>query len=172
MGIGKCTPIVLTTARKVNQEAEVTEKERSQLRTLVGELSWPAREAYPEFAYDASDLQQRMSTATVGTLLRVSVFLRSMRAEATQGPALQLMAGDRNGNLRLHMMTDTSWNRQPKSGSQQGHVIAFGCARGGASSKMCLASWSSTKIKRVVRHSRRRPPLWQEAMTWPSACAC
>ena len=49
------------------------------------------------------------------------------------------------------MMTDASWNRQPKSGSQQGHVIAFGNAKEEPQKRMCIASWSSTKIKRVVR---------------------
>ena len=145
------SPIAPAPPRKAKQDAEVTEKERSQLRTLIGELSWPAREAYPEFAYDASDIQQRVTTATVGTLLRANAVLKQMRARADQGPALKLPAGDRSGNLRVMMMTDASWNRQPKSGSQQGHVIAFGNAKAGPQTRMCIASWSSTKIKRVVR---------------------
>ena len=148
MDVGECTPIKLTSARKAQQDEPVTESERSALRTLVGEISWPAREAFPESAYDASDLQQRVSEATVGTLLRANAVLKRLQARSKAAPALVLPAGDRSGRLKVHMMTDANWARQPKSGSQQGHIIAFGSQ---SSDKLCIVSWSSTKIKRVVR---------------------
>ena len=148
MDIGACTSVALASGRKSQQDAPTTESERSSLRSLVGEIPWPAREAYPEYAYDASDLQQRVATATVGTLLRANVVLKRLQAKAAEGPALRLPAGDRSGDVKVYMMTDASWNRQPGSGSQQGHIIAFGTR---SSNKMCLASWGSTKIKRVVR---------------------
>ena len=51
------------------------------------------------------------------------------------------------------MMTDASWNRQPRSGSQQGCVIAFGdrVREKVHQAPLCIAAWSSTRIERVVR---------------------
>eukprot|EP00974_Lingulodinium_polyedra_P090605 8786968-Lingulodinium_polyedra.AAC.1 len=58
--------------RRRTPDAEVTEAERSSLRSLLGELAWPAREGFPEICYDSSDLQQRVPEATVSTLLRAN----------------------------------------------------------------------------------------------------
>ena len=53
----------------------------------------------------------------------------------------------------LCVMTDASWNRQPRSGSQQGYVMALGDKQRGTETEaaMSIVAWSSTRIRRVVR---------------------
>jgi hypothetical protein len=146
-------PITLTTERKKDQHAAVTEAERTQLRTLIGALSWPIREGYPELGYDASDIQQRICEATVGTILRANACCKQLKFRAAASPAFRLLRGDGSGRLILSMMTDASWNRQPRGGSQQGYVLALGdrSVLWNDCGAMHPVAWASTKIKRVVR---------------------
>ena len=45
-------------------------------RSLVGQLAWPARESMPQIAYLVSDLQQRVSGATVNDLVHANNVLQ------------------------------------------------------------------------------------------------
>jgi hypothetical protein len=146
-------PIEISASRKKQAEDKVTESERSSLRTLIGEVSWPVREGFPEFVYDASDIQQRVVEATVGTLLRANAVTKQLKARAAEGPALRIPRGDGSGRFVVGLMADASFGRQPRGGSQQGFVVVLGDRRlvFEDSAPVAPVMWSSTRIKRVVR---------------------
>ena len=100
----------------------MTEDERTVLRSLLGEMAWPAREGFPDIAYDSSDLQQRVSEATVSTLLRANSVLKTLTERAAR-PALFFPRGDGSGKFVVGLMTDANFDRQPRGGIQQGCII-------------------------------------------------
>ena len=67
--VSHLSQVTVTADRNNKPDDPVTEEERTSLRSITGELGWPAREGYPEFCYGASELQQRVPEVTVGTIL-------------------------------------------------------------------------------------------------------
>ena len=51
--------------RKANVDSPMTPLAVKQVRSLIGKLAWPARETMPALAFDVSEMQQKMSEATV-----------------------------------------------------------------------------------------------------------
>jgi len=57
----KVKHIRLDRARQRTPEAPLTTEEFNNLRSLIGKLSWPARESEPRIAFGVSELQQHMT---------------------------------------------------------------------------------------------------------------
>ena len=115
-------------------------------------MAWPAREGFPKFVYDISNLQQRAAQATVSTLLRATSVLRELQTRA-QRPAMFFPPGDATGQLAVGLITDASFDRQPRGGSQQGYLLVLGDRRlvFADLAPSSLIAWSSTRIHGVVR---------------------
>jgi len=145
-------PIHVPKERRRTPEAPVTEAERTSLRSLLGELAWPAHEGFPEYCYDVSDMQQRVNEATVSSLVRANSVLKRMSARSKE-VALRFPRGDGTGRLVVGLMTDASFARQPRGGSQQGYVLMLADRRlvFESSAPVACVFWQSTRIKRVVR---------------------
>ena len=152
--VARLKPIYVSKKRRMEAEALVTEEERTQLRSLIGELAYPAREGFPQVSYDVSDLQQRVPEATVSTMARANSVLRHLQTLAAKQATLQFPRGDGTGRLALAAFADASFGRQPKGGSQQGFCALLGDRRVVSQYvdvPAALVNWSSTKIRRVVR---------------------
>ena len=80
--VQRIKPIYVPKERRRLPEAPVTETERTSLRSLLGELAWPAHEGFPEYCYDVSDMQQRVNEATVSSLVRANSVLKRMTERA------------------------------------------------------------------------------------------
>ena len=152
--VARRKPIFVSKKRRMEAEALVTEEGRTQLRSLIGELAYLAREGFPQVSYDVSDLQQRVPEATVSTMARANSVLRHLQTLASRGAALLFPRGDGTGRLALAAFADASFGRQPKGGSQQGFCALLGDSRivsQYVDIPAALVHWSSTKIRRVVR---------------------
>ena len=99
--VARLKPIFVPKQRRMQAESPVSEEERTRLRSLIGELAYPAREGFPQVGYDVSDLQQRVPEATVSTMARANSVLKRLQGLATSGPALTFPRGDGTGRLAL-----------------------------------------------------------------------
>lgn len=61
-------PVHVPAQRRRQATSSLEGKEITQYRSLVQQVAWPARTGLPSIAYDVSDLQQRISEATVADL--------------------------------------------------------------------------------------------------------
>ena len=65
-------PINISRARATNKGSELSEKERSEFKGLVGQLSWIAVNTRPDIAFDVCELSVAIKNATIMDLLRLN----------------------------------------------------------------------------------------------------
>ena len=79
-------------AKHRNPADSVTKSEEKQLRSVVGSLSWIARQRRPEILYRVSKLQSSIKGATVSTLKEANKVLElalngmDLKLRYTNGP--------------------------------------------------------------------------------------
>ena len=86
--VSSLKPVHVPAARRKNSSQSLAGKEMTQYRSLVQQLAWPAKTAWPSFAYEVSELQQRTSEATVSDLVRANFVLRATQEKTRQGHGL------------------------------------------------------------------------------------
>ena len=72
-------PIPVDKRRRAHPEAALTAVEIKQLRSLIGELAWPARETMPQIAFDVSEAQLKMAEPVAQRLLEANALLRKAK---------------------------------------------------------------------------------------------
>ena len=166
--------VAVSKERRTNPKATLTPKELHDYRSIVGQLAWPARETMPMLSYSVSDLQQRVSQATVHDLVHANNILNLAKRWCKQqnaklvfrdlGPELRLdmqhsrgqrfpkASGTPTGKLGLAAVHDASFMQQLNDGSQSAYCLMLcstklyeGVAR------THLLDWGSSKIHRKVR---------------------
>lgn len=154
----KVSGIALNKQRKSQDNAPVTEEEFVALRSLVGKLSWPARESIPGIAFEVSRLQQCMGADTDGRrittvehLKMANATLKKAQRYVKHGMTLYFPAVNAD-DLCVLTMTDASFSNMPRYGSQAGN-ISMVCSSDIESdwSNTAVLEWTSTRIKRVVK---------------------
>ena len=140
------------TAKHRNLGDSVTKGEGKQLRSVVGSLSWIARQARPDILYRVSKLQPSIKGATVLTLKEANKVLEL----ALNGMDLKLRY--KNGpfnfqELGILTASDASFAGDPGSKSEQGRIHFLVPAHQLLDPKCCdydvmIVSFSSTTIKR------------------------
>ena len=138
-----------------NPADPVAKGEEKQLRSVVGSLSWIARQARPDILYWLSKLQSSIKGPTVSTLKEANKVLEL----ALNGVDLKLRYNNGPFNLQeLGVLTasDALFAGEPGSKSQQGRIHFLVPAQQLLDPKCCdydvmIVSFSSTTIKRVCR---------------------
>ena len=144
-------PVFIPKARRSEATSTLTAEEKGNLMSLVGQLAWAARESLPHIAYDVSDLQQRVNTATIAELVRANSVLRTAKKLVDDKMTLKFIGLDLS-NIAFISVTDASFAGQPKGGSQMGYATIMaekGILDGVARTN--LLDWGSKKIHRVVK---------------------
>ena len=75
--------------RRTQPTSKLNHKELHDYRSLTGQLAWPARESMPQLAYSVSDLQQKVSQATVGDLVHANNVLNLAKKNVEDGQTLR-----------------------------------------------------------------------------------
>ena len=148
-------PTYVESAKHRNPADPVTKGEEKQLRSVVGSLSWIARQARPDILYRVSKLQSSIKGATVSTLKEANKVLEL----ALNGMDLKLRYKNGPFNFQeLGVLTasDASFAGEPNSRSQQGRIHFLVPAQQLLNPECCeydvmIVSFSSTTIKRVCR---------------------
>ena len=138
-----------------NPADPVTKGEEKQLRSVVGSLSWIARQARPDILYRVSNLQSSIKGATVSTLKEANKVLEL--ALNGMDPKLRYKNGPFNfQELGVLTASDASFAGEPNSRAQQGRIHFLVPAQQLLNPECCeydvmIVSFSSTTIKRVCR---------------------
>lgn len=145
----RLNPVKLSTARKKEKKEEITEEERSQVRSVCGALNWAGREGRPDAAAAASMFSSLMSTMKVEDILELNKVVEQLKADSTLALRIQPIAEDR---LRWGVISDASWANAKDGKTQAGHMlIAFDKALlEGGKATTNLLHWRSGKLQRTV----------------------
>ena len=130
---------------KLKPETILTSAEATQFRGLVGKLNWACGMTCPEISFEvcwASTVTRSPTIRDAQRLNKVVNYLKGAH-NVVHFPRLD------SKTIQVTTYSDASFNNLPNGGSQGGHLVFITDTNGNA----CPISWSSNKIKRVVRSS-------------------
>ena len=147
----KVKPIPLGKDR--SPEDEMTPKELSQLRGLLGSLQWPAVQSSPHIQCSTSLISGSMSAGLVKSIVDANKLLRFCKENADVGARYEpLGAVDQ---LRLVCMFDAAFGVRRDASSQGGYMIMLvpQDTFNGEEKPYHLIDWKSSKLPRIARSS-------------------
>ena len=141
------TKIPITNLRAKYKQALASPKEKDALRSLIGQLNWISNHSRPDLSYDVLQLSNRLKDATVSDIIVANKVISKLQSRDCSliFPRLENL---KDANLVL--FNDASYANLPDGFSSCGGRIMFLV---GKDNKCCPVTWSSTKIKRVVKSS-------------------
>ena len=93
-------------ARKRRRYSQCSSEEIGQMRTLLGALSWVAKETRPDIAGRVALLQQTMPTPMVKDIVEANQIAEELKKRPDLGIRIQPIPLER---LRVGVITDASW---------------------------------------------------------------
>ena len=130
---------------KAKSETLLTKDESTKFRGLVGKLNWACGMTCPEISFEVCWASTVVKSPTVRDAHRLNKVVNYLKGANN---VLHFPCLDRN-TVQITTYSDASFNNLPNGGSQGGHLVFIVDANGNS----CPISWSSTRIKRVVRSS-------------------
>ena len=129
----------------------VTSEQSSQLRALVGQLGWLAKQGRPDLAFAVSYLQQNLVDATGSTLRLANATVQKARQETCfYIKGLECALSD----IMVLVATDGALAAMPRGKSQLGIFLMLANPKVQTTvSAVAPIEWCSTSCKRVVRSS-------------------
>ena len=137
-------PLTIEKGRSTQKEDSVTEKEKKQLRMIVGQLNWLSGISRPDISFRVSEISSAIKEAKVSDLFKANKVLKYLKNTQSyiQFPNLSNIR-----NLRIVMYSDASYNNLPDGGSQGGHLVFLS----DDNDFCCPLAWKSIKVRRTVR---------------------
>ena len=137
------TPIIINKEGRADNES-LTESEKEQLRSKIGQLLWITSQTRPDISFDVSNLAINFNKATVKNLLEVNKAISKAKSDSL-GLTFQRLTGP----ISITIFTDAAFGNLQDGGSQGAYLIFLTDEE-----KRCnLVSWQSKRIKRIVRSS-------------------
>ena len=139
-----------------SDKTPLTPTEKSQFRSIVGQLNWLSGVTRPDISFEVSQLSAVASRATVGDAKLLNKVVKKVHGEqlSISYPPLNLKS------LSIVVYSDASHGNLPDGGSQGGNIIFITDG-----SKSAPLQWTSQRLKRVVRST-----LAAEALALLAAC--
>ena len=136
--------IKIKAERKKNRQLAVTDEERQELRSVIGQLSWLSIQTRPDLSYDVCEISNSYKEAIVETLAKANKVIRraKMKEISLFFPRMNL------NNIKLVVYTDASHANLPDAGSQGGIYLEVVSGE-----KRAPLFWQSKRIRRVVKSS-------------------
>ena len=141
--VNNLEPISLTSVNTSNPNRPLVDIELTILRGALGQLNWLSCITRPEISFIVSEISSRISSATVSDILSVNKTIKFVKSS----PGFITMPKLDLSSLRITAYSDSSFNNLPKGNSQGAHVVFLA----DDNNQSCPVSWSSNKVKRVVR---------------------
>ncbi|OLP91564.1 hypothetical protein AK812_SmicGene26719 [Symbiodinium microadriaticum] len=143
--------IPLNASRRKDRREKTTEREKTQLRALLGSLSWLAQQSSPHLSASVSLLLSEVSTSTVDTIVRTNVLTSQVKKRKEHKMLIHSFpAGE---PLVLYSWVDAAPANRPDGGSTQGIFKGIGpeSVLHGAVDRISPIAWHSSKVDRVCR---------------------
>lgn len=122
----------------------LTNYEKEQLRSKIGQLLWISSQTRPDISFDVSNLAININKATKMDLLELNKVIRKVKADSFSLTFQQL-----NEPVSITIYTDAAFGNLQNGGSQGAYLIFLT-----DENKNCnLISWQSKRIRRIVRSS-------------------
>ena len=130
----------------------ISDQEISQLRSLLGALTWVATATRPDILVDVSELSGKVRQATYGDVKRANKLLRYLTNTADQRIHYRKIYGPQ----RVITFADAAFQNRENLASQEGHLIGIAeeIRDGEELIRRCdiaLISWKSKVLRRVTR---------------------
>ena len=142
-------PIPVDRARRKQENLEVTENERQNLRGLIGSLQYAATNTRPDVAARLSFLQSKINIACIRDLLEANRLLGDAKQHGHLKITISCIPKD---DIRMVSYSDASFATREKQQSQKGGLF-LAVHKDIFQQKSAIASpliWYSKKIDRVV----------------------
>ena len=143
--------IPLSATRRREDSSPITEWERTQLRMLLGGISWNAQQVAPHLSAEVSLLLSETSQGTVHTIKKANLLLRQAQLRHTH--KMKIHAFTPTTDLAIYAWVDAASQNRIRGESTQGILVgvapvALGKGEVTAVSPIC---WHSSKIDRACR---------------------
>ena len=137
-------PISVSCKRAGDKSSEINEKEKTEFRSLLGQLNWVGTQTRPDILFDVGDLTGSAKTATINELLRLNKVVSRLDGHQVKlkFPPME----DING-CHLQVFSDASFGNLGDGGSQVGLIVFLVNSDG----IRCPLYWQSKKARRVVK---------------------
>ena len=143
--------IGVNSSRRKDPSSPTTDKEKTQLRALLGGLSWHAQQVAPYLAAEVSMLLTEVTRSSVATIIRANILLNQAKGKSNY--KMRVHNFREEDELILVAWVDAGNNNRADGGSTQGIFIGM-TTKGmldGEISQVSPIAWHSQKIDRVCR---------------------
>lgn len=137
--------IPINPKRSTQKFDSLNKVEAQQYRTAVGQINWIASTTRPDVMYDLLELSMSMKEPKILNLVHANKVIKRIKLESYSLIYPQLGPTD---DLYLAVFTDASLANLPDQISSAGGYVILLI---GSNEMCCVLSWSSCKIKRVVK---------------------
>ena len=143
--------IPVNATRKKQEAQTTTEREKSQLRALLGAISWHAQQVAPHLSAEVSLLLSEVAQSTVSTITKANSCLR--RARAQKKHAMKIHAFPETEELGLFGWVDAANQNRVDGYSTQGILIGLAPTTmlQGDLCQVTPVAWHSNRIDRACR---------------------
>ena len=138
-------------SRRKDKTSPTSDKEKTQLRALLGGLSWHASQVAPYLAAEVSLLLTEVTRSTVDTIIKANILLS--QAKARKDCVMKIHSFREEDELVLVAWVDAGNANRSDGGSTQGILVGMttkGMLEGQISDVSPMA-WHSQKIDRTCR---------------------
>ena len=143
--------IPVNSSRRKDPTQATTEREKSQLRALLGGLSWFGQQVGPHVCAEVSLLLSEVCQSTVRTITKANLLLQ--HAKARQDHCLKIHGFPEQEKMMLFAWVDAANQNRHDGGSSQGIFISMS-SEGMLQGDMEFVSpitWNASKIDRACR---------------------
>ena len=142
--------INLRAYRKKNRHDPTDDWEKTQLRALLGGLSWHAQQVAPHFSADVSLMLSEVNKSTIDTIYRANKLLDKVKAMKSHKMKIHKIPWN---ELAMFVWVDAGSQNRLDGSSTQGIILGVGSNRllKGEVCPISFISWHSQKIDRQCR---------------------
>lgn len=125
------------------QGSSLTEVERHEMRSRIGQVNWLCGISRPDIGYYVCAASTSLPTGTVQDIISMNKLIRYIKSTPTH---IHIPKMKNLESLYLIVFADASMGNLPCKGSQGGQVVFLTDGQ-----NVCPISWHSKKIRRVVK---------------------
>ena len=138
-------PIQLCKERMTQKHLSLNSDELSNLRSMIGQLSWVGTQTRPDILFECSELASSLKSASVEHLLRANKVLKKLKDHPVLIKIPKLVNLE---DCRFICYHDASYANLKDGGSQGSYIILM---TDEINKLMAPIAWQSKRIKRVVK---------------------